>query len=160
MAVGKLRSIVINVTDLERGERFWSELTGLPLAVSGVGFPTLYSRLGHVDTQGRPYQPGTPITDSGAILLQLVPEENHAPSNNAHPDLTVEDVDMAVEQALELGATTLREKGTYPLSSPDPYLEWAVLADPFGNAFCLIKDLVAHDDFVKLTERESKDRTG
>jgi len=61
---------------------------------------------------------------------------------------------MAVEQALELGATILREKGTYPLSSPDPYLEWAVMADPFGNAFCLIKDLVAHDDFVKLTEKE------
>jgi len=128
MAVGKLRCIVINVTDLERGERFWSELTGLPLRFSGLGFPTLYSRLGD--------------KGSGSILLQLVPEENHAPSNNAHPDLTVNDVDLAVEQALALGATILREKGTYPLDSTTPYLEWSVLADPFGNAFCLIKDLV------------------
>ena len=140
MAVGKLRRIVINVTDLERGERFWSELTGLPLRYSGLGFPTLYSALGD--------------KDSGSILLQLVPEENHSPSNNAHPDLTVNDVDLAVEQALALGATILREKGTYPLESTTPFLEWAVLADPFGNAFCLIKDLVAHDDFVKLTEKE------
>ncbi len=128
MAVGRLRCIVINVTDLERGERFWSELTGLPLLYSAVGFPTLYSRLGQIER--------------GSILLQLVPEENHSPRNNAHPDLTVKDVDVAVEQALALGATILREKDTYPLSSPEPYLEWAVLADPFGNAFCLIKDLV------------------
>jgi catechol 2,3-dioxygenase-like lactoylglutathione lyase family enzyme len=141
MAVGKLRCIVINVTDLERGERFWSELTGLPLRFSGLGFPTLYSRLGD--------------KGSASILLQLVPEENHAPSNNAHPDLTVEDVDLAVEQALALGATILREKSTYPLDSTTPYLEWSVLADPFGNAFCLIKDLVAHDDSVKLTDSGS-----
>ncbi|MGH2544244.1 MAG: VOC family protein, partial [Ardenticatenaceae bacterium] len=121
MAVGKLRCIVINVTDLERGERFWSQLTGLPLLFSAVGFPTLYSRLGHIE--------------SGSILLQLVPEENHSPSNNAHPDLTVKDVDTAVEQALELGATILREKDTYPLSSPEQYIECGVLAYTFGIAF-------------------------
>ena len=61
--------------------------------------------------------------------------------NNAHLDLTVEDVDVAVQEALELGATLSREKGKYPLGSTTPYLEWAVMKDPFGNAFCLIKDL-------------------
>ncbi|MEN4098959.1 MAG: VOC family protein, partial [Anaerolineaceae bacterium] len=75
-------------------------------------------------------------------LLQLVPADNPLPTNNAHLDLTVDDVDVAVEQALALGATVFRPKGTYPLGSPEPYLEWAVMLDPFGNAFCLIKDLV------------------
>ena len=128
MAIGTFRCIVMNVTDLERGGHFWMQVTGLPLRFSGVGYPTRYSRLGHIA--------------SHSILLQLVPEDNPPPTNNAHLDLTVDDVDVAVEQALALGATVFRPKGTYPLDSPEPYLEWAVMLDPFGNAFCLIKDLV------------------
>ncbi len=128
MAIGKFRCIVMNVTNLEQGERFWTEVTGLPIIFSAVGSPTPYSRLGHIA--------------SHSILLQLVPEDNPPPTNNAHLDLTVDDVDVAVEQALALGASLFREKGTYPLGSTKPYLEWAVMNDPFGNAFCLIKDLV------------------
>ena len=127
MAIGKFRCIVMNVTDLQRGEQFWTAVTGLPIRFSGVGYPTRYSRLG--DIAGH------------SILLQLVPEDNPPPTNNAHLDLTVEDVNVAVEQALALGATLFRPKGTYPLGSTAPYLEWAVMTDPFGNAFCLIKDL-------------------
>lgn len=127
MAIGKFRCIVMNVTDLEQGERFWEAVTGLPLQFSGVGYPTRYSRLGDIS--------------SHSILLQLVPADNPLPTNNAHLDLTVENVGVAVQQALALGATLYREKGTYPLGSSHPYLEWAVMNDPFGNAFCLIKDL-------------------
>ena len=128
MAIGKFRCIVMNVTDLERGERFWTEVTGLPVRFSGVGYPTRFSRLGDIA--------------SHSILLQFVPEGSPPPTNNAHLDLTVEDVDVAVQQSLALGATLFREKGTYPLDSPKPYLEWAVMRDPFGNSFCLIKDLI------------------
>jgi hypothetical protein len=97
MAIGKFRCIVLNVTDLELGERFWTAVTGLPLRFSGVGYPTRYSRLGDKEAH--------------SILLQLVAK------------------------------SMFREKGTYPLGSPKPYLEWAVMTDPFGNKFCLIKDL-------------------
>ena len=128
MAIGKFRCIVMNVTDLERGERFWMEVTGLPVRFSGVGYPTRFSRLGDIA--------------SHSILLQLVAEGSPPPTNNAHLDLTVEDVDVAVQQSLALGATLFREKGTYPLDSAKPYLEWAVMRDPFGNSFCLIKDLI------------------
>lgn len=127
MAIGKFRCIVMNVTDLERGERFWAAVTGLPLRFSAVGYPTRFSRLGDIA--------------SHSILLQLVAEDPPPPTNNAHLDLTVDDVDVAVQQALELGATLSRKKATYPLESTRPYLEWAVMKDPFGNAFCLIKDL-------------------
>ena len=127
MAIGKFRCIVMNVTDLERGERFWTAVTGLPLRFSAVGSPTRYSRLGDIRSQ--------------SILLQLVREDRPSPTNNAHLDLTVEDVDLAVQQALALGASLFREKGTYPIESPSPYLEWAVMLDPYGNKFCLIKDL-------------------
>ena len=128
MAIGKFRCIVMNVTDLERGERFWAAVTGLPLKFSGVGYPTRYSRLGDKEAQ--------------SILLQLVSDDKPTPNNNAHLDLTVADVDLAVQQATALGASVFREKGTYPLDSSEPYLEWAVMLDPFGNKFCLIKDLV------------------
>lgn len=127
MAIGRFRCIVMNVTDLDRGERVWTEVTGLPVRFSGVGYPTRFSRLGDIA--------------SHSILLQLVPEDRPAPTNNAHLDLTVEDVDVAVRQALALGACLFREKGTYPVDSPNPYLEWAVMRDRFGNSFCLIKDL-------------------
>jgi hypothetical protein len=100
MAVGKFRCIVMDVTDLERGERLWTAVTGLPLRFSGVGFPTRFSRFGDIRSQ--------------SILLQLVPEGRPPPTNNAHLDLTVEDVDVAVRQALDLGATLKREKGTCP----------------------------------------------
>ena len=127
MAVGKFRCIVLNVTDLERGERFWTAMTGLPVRFSAVGHPTPYSRLGD--------------TAHHSILLQQPTKPQPAPTNNAHLDLTVDDVDVAVEQSIALGATLFREKGTYPLGSEKPYLEWAVMLDPFGNKFCLIKPL-------------------
>jgi predicted enzyme related to lactoylglutathione lyase len=128
MAIGKFRCIVMDVTDLKQGERFWSEVTGLPVRFSGVGHPTRFSRLGDIATR--------------SILLQEVTARRAQPVNNVHLDLTVEDVDVAVEQSLALGATLSREKRSYPLDSPTPYLEWAVMKDPFGNAFCLIRDLV------------------
>jgi len=127
MAIGKFRCVVLNVTDLPAGERFWMAVTGLPLKFSAVGSPTPYSRLGDKGTQ--------------TILLQLPTKPQPAPTNNAHVDLTVEDVDVAVQQSIALGATVFREKGTYPLGADKPYLEWAVMLDPFGNKFCLIKDL-------------------
>ena len=107
MAIGKFRCIVMNVTDLERGERFWTALTGLLVRFSAIGYPTRFSRLGDIA--------------SHSILLQLVPEDGRPPTNNAHLDLTVEDVDVAVQKALELGATLSRKKGTYPLDSTKPY---------------------------------------
>jgi len=103
-------------------------VTGLPLRFSGVGYPTRTSRLGDIALH--------------SILLQLVGEGYQPPTNNVHLDLSVDDVDVAVRQALTLGARVFREKGTYPLGSASPYLEWAVMLDSFGNKFCLIKDLV------------------
>jgi hypothetical protein len=44
VAVGKLRRIVVDVNDLDVGERFWGMVTGLPLLLSAVGAPTRFSR--------------------------------------------------------------------------------------------------------------------
>ncbi|MCD6033757.1 MAG: glyoxalase [Thermomicrobiales bacterium] len=119
MAVGTLRRIVIDVNDLDVGERFWSAVTGLPLRFSGTSdVQGQFSALGDIET--------------GSILLQLVPEAKTALKNRAHPDITVEDVERAV-------GTLVKPPGPFP--ETDPELEWAVMADPFGNEFCLIRDL-------------------
>ena len=43
MSIGRVLATVINVNDLEAGEAFWSELTGLP--VIGSGYAGRYSYL-------------------------------------------------------------------------------------------------------------------
>ena len=80
---------------------------------------------------------------SSVILLQLVPEQQTSVHSGAHVDLFTNDVSRAVEQALAIGATLLRPVGFYPDHDPmvtddTPVLEWAVMADSFGNEFCLI----------------------
>jgi predicted enzyme related to lactoylglutathione lyase len=121
MAVGRLRRFVVDVNDLTVGEQFWSAVTGLPVDFSGVHF----SGLGSIET--------------GSVLLQLVPERKTALKNRAHLDIGVDDVPGAVTEVIALGGSVVRSPGVFP--EHDPELEWAVLADPFGNEFCLVRDL-------------------
>ncbi len=123
MAVGRIRAFVIDVNDLEVGERFWSAVTGQEVLFSG--WAGQFSRLGKAGF--------------GSILLQLVPEKKSALKNRAHLDLTVEDLDRAIEEVIALGGSLVRPKGIH--APDDPRLEWAVMADPFGNEFCLIRNL-------------------
>lgn len=123
MAIGTLRRFVLDVNDLEVGEQFWSTVTGLAPRFSA--WQGQFSALGEMRT--------------GSILLQLVPEPKSALKNRAHLDITVEHLDGAVEEVVALGGTVVKPPGPFPES--DPVLEWAVMADPFGNEFCLIRDL-------------------
>ncbi len=127
MAVGTLRRIVIDVNDLDVGERFWSAVTGLPLRFS-ARFSASQGQFSGLGDKG-----------TGSILLQLVPEAKTALKNRVHPDITVEDVERAVGEVSVLGGTLVKPPGPFP--ETDPELEWAVMADPFGNEFCLIRDL-------------------
>ena len=123
MAVGTVRAFVIDVNDLDVGERFWSAITGQECLFSGWGGQ--FSRLGRMG--------------DNSILLQLVPEKKTALKNRAHIDITVQDIDRAIKQVIALGGSLVRPKG---IGMPDdPRLEWAVMADPFGNEFCIIRNL-------------------
>ena len=59
------------------------------------------------------------------------PRWPNGPSQQAHLDLDVDDLDEGERAAVKLGA---EKAGTQP--SPD---EWRVLIDPSGHPFCLIK---------------------
>ena len=53
-------------------------------------------------------------------------------------DLRVDDVASAVAQIEAIGGTVVRSPGTYAPDGSD-LLEWAVMQDPFGNEFCIIR---------------------
>jgi predicted enzyme related to lactoylglutathione lyase len=76
---------------------------------------------------------------AGSVLLQLVPEKKTELKNRAHFDITVTDVARAVLEVVNLGGSVVREAVLYP--EADPLLEQAIVADPSGNEFCLIREL-------------------
>ncbi len=123
MAVGTIRAFVIDVNDLAVGEHFWSAITGQACVFSGWGGQ--FSRLGR--------------KGQNSILLQLVPEQKTPLKNRAHIDITVPNIDRAIEEVIALGGSLVRPKGIH--APDDPRIEWAVMADPFGNEFCIIRDL-------------------
>ena len=132
MAIGSLRCVVLEVTDLGVAENFWSQVTGL--AVIGSNYTGRFSYLGHTD----PWR--------HEMILQLVGDaKRREERNRCHPDLTVEDVDGAIEQIVALGGAVKKPPSIYPRpgSFPGhrPVIDWAVMTDPFGNEFCLVSEL-------------------
>ena len=58
--------------------------------------------------------------------------EQHEHKNRAHIDLDVTDLEAAVRRVVDLGGTKLDEFSEYGIT-------WAVMADPDGNEFCLVR---------------------
>ncbi len=127
MATGGIASLwkpVINVTDLDEGEASWS-------AVSGLSPQGRHGQFSVLDTVGEP-------PESGWILLQLVPRGQVSVNSGTHLDFRVDDVAGAVAQIEEIGGVMVRPPGIYAPEGED-LLEWAVMQDPFGNDFCIIR---------------------
>ena len=112
--VGVLRMVGIDVGDMDRAKDFWCAMLGLEEESRGPEY-LLFVR-----------KPGEPI-----LYLQKVPETKTV-KNRMHFDIAVEDLDAAVARAFALGATRSR---TIPGGGPHV----AVLEDPDGNEFCLVK---------------------
>lgn len=117
---------VVNVTDLDEGERFWSALTGLAAS----------SR--HGDAGGDRFSVLHDPDEPAWMLLQLVPQHQTTWLGGTHLDLRVGDVAEAVRRTEEIGGAVCELPARYP-SDDEPYLEWAVMQDPFGNQFCLVR---------------------
>jgi predicted enzyme related to lactoylglutathione lyase len=112
--VGALRAIVIDVNDMEKCAKFWSQVLGADILFQNERYP----RLG---------QKG----ERSTLLLQKVPEQ-HKEKNRVHIDLDVPDLEAAVNRVQDLGGRKLRQLTEYGI-------EWVVMADPDGNEFCLVK---------------------
>ena len=127
--IAKLWKPVVNVCDLDQGERFWSALTGLsPTGRHGDENADQYAVL--EDPDGG--------EDSSWLLLQLVPRDQSSWTGGTHLDLRVDDVAVAVRKTEEIGGVTVKAPDFYPPGDA-PYLEWAIMQDPFGNQFCFVR---------------------
>jgi hypothetical protein len=118
---GSLASVVIDAADPGRLARFWSEAAGWPLLDEGPHGATLR------DPTGR----------SPDLDFVLVPDvragRNETGKNRLHLDVRPApggDRDEEVRRLLALGAT--------PLDVGQRDVDWVVLADVEGNAFCVL----------------------
>ena len=138
MAIGELRCVVIDVDDLDVAERFWSEVTGIPVIPSP--WPGRFSYLGEHD----PWK--------HAVILHRVDTRKDSVANRCHIDITAPDMDVAIEQIGAIGGRLKRAPSIYPrpgssVGSP-PLIEWAVMQDPFGNEFCIVIGLTRDERYV------------
>lgn len=150
MGIGKLRCVVINVTDLDVAHEFWSKVTGLEIIGTPDGW---HDWLGYLGTKD-PWK--------HEIILQKVtnaPVEAGSPShdrtNPVHIDVTPTDgIDMAIEQIVALGGSVKKAPSLYPRpgshGDEPPIIDWAVMQDPFGNEFCLVDELTEEQSMNAL----------
>jgi len=111
--VGRLSTMVIDVSDLERGAIFWGGVLG-----QEPGKPS-----------GQYLQVGS-ISPGVNLYLQQVPESKSV-KNRVHFDLGVTNLDEAVSRVLALGGKKVRNEG-------DDSYRMGIVADPDGNEFCLL----------------------
>jgi predicted enzyme related to lactoylglutathione lyase len=118
--------INVDVPDLERGVAFYAAAFGLSLSGRiGDGVAELQGWPATLYLLEKPA--GSPALPGGAA-----PRDYARHWTPVHLDVVVEDVTAARDRALAAGAVLERDVAT---------AEWgdlALLADPFGNGFCLI----------------------
>lgn len=134
MGIGELRCTVVNVTDLQLGYEFWSELTGLDIIGRPEGWHGRFGYLGRKE----PWK--------HEIILQVVDEPKGVETNRVHIDITPENgIDEAITRILALGGSVKKPPSLYPRpgshGNEPPIIDWAVMQDPFGNEFCLVQAL-------------------
>lgn len=133
MGIGVLKCHVIDVEDLDVGQAFWSEVTGIA-PIPSV-FPGRYAYLGQTDPWNH------------EVILHKVKTHKGRAANRSHVDVWVRDVDLAIAQVEVIGGRLKKPAALYP--RPGSYgdeparIDWAVAQDPFGNEFCLISLLSA-----------------
>ena len=112
--VGALTHVGIDVADLERAEAFYSELLGVKR-----------------ESAWEQYLAFEPLPTGLTVYLQRVPEKKTS-KTRVHIDLTVPDVLAALARVEALGGRAVRD-------FVDPGESLAVVADPDGNEFCLMR---------------------
>jgi predicted enzyme related to lactoylglutathione lyase len=146
MAIGTLRCFVIDVEDLEAGASFWAELTGIPRISSP--WPDRFAYLGYEDETTWRHEiilhRVTTAKRSDADAVDVARRIDPA-ANRAHIDISVDDVGTAIAQVERFGGRLKYPPTLYPVAhayeGARPLIDWAVMQDPFGNEFCLVREL-------------------
>jgi catechol 2,3-dioxygenase-like lactoylglutathione lyase family enzyme len=147
VGIGTLSCYVIDVEDLEVGAAFWSEVTGIPRIASPWPVDR-FAYLGYQDEKTWKHQiilhHVSTGKDSDPEAVDVERRLDPA-ANRAHIDIDVEDVDAAIEQIEAIGGRLKYPPTVYPVphahEGARPLIDWAVMQDPFGNEFCLVRRL-------------------
>jgi predicted enzyme related to lactoylglutathione lyase len=116
----------IDVDDLARGERFYCDGLGLRIGRRFEGWTELVGAAAPIYLL--PKAAGTPVSPAAAQKRDYA--RHWTP---VHLDFVVDDIDAALERAVKAGASV--EKA----AAKHAYGLLALLADPFGNGFCLLQ---------------------
>ena len=116
----------IDVDDLERGTRFYCDGLGLQVGRRFDGWIELVGAAAPIYLL--PKKAGTPISPLGGQKRDY--GRHWTP---VHLDFVVKDMATALPRATKAGAKLERDVTTHP------YGLLALLADPFGNGFCLLE---------------------
>lgn len=157
MAIGTLRCVVINVTDLKVAYEFWSAVTGLEIIGSEDGW---HKWLGYLGTRD-PWKHEIILqrTDTAPVeVAQPTPDQTNA----VHIDITpAHGVDRAIEDIVALGGSVKKPPSLYPRPGAHeghrPLIDWAVMQDPFGNEFCLVHELTEEQSYAAMNAAASTD---
>jgi predicted enzyme related to lactoylglutathione lyase len=116
----------IDVDDLGRAERFYCEGIGLKVGRRFDGWTELVGAGSPIYLL--PKLPGSEVSPASAQKRDYA--RHWTP---VHLDFVVDDIGAAVARAVKAGATLERDTTTHA------YGLLALLADPFGNGFCLLQ---------------------
>ena len=122
----RIQCLTIDSHDPQKLASFWSEVLGW--------------RIAYEDPDEYVIEPavGTPECDVCPDLLFIKVDEGKAGKNRLHLDLRPTEQQAEVERILALGATRTEIGQTGEES-------WAVLADPEGNEFCVLRPLTEEE---------------
>ena len=116
----------IDVDDLARGERFYCDGLGLKIGRRFDGWTELTGAAAPIYLLPKPA--GSTVSPASGQKRDYA--RHWTP---AHLDFVVDDIASAVERAVKAGATLERA------ATKHAYGLLALLADPFGNGFCLLQ---------------------
>jgi Glyoxalase-like domain len=115
---------VVDVPDLEEGVRFWGTFTGFEVP--------------HVDSAGKFIGLGKHEIDGDISVRLLLQRVDHPiVSGSTHLDFKVRDVTKAIAEIEAIGK--LRKNAAFYPNAENPDLERAVMQDPWGAPFCILR---------------------
>jgi predicted enzyme related to lactoylglutathione lyase len=121
-SVGRVDGLVIDGADTMALARFWSAM--FDTKIVSIANEGEANEAHYVDVAG--------TADTPLLRFQRVPEAKGV-KNRLHLDIEVDELDPAIARVEELGGSVIRSTRT------EYGYDFAVMGDPEGNEFCLIK---------------------